>query len=86
MVDPASRRTGRFGEHVHERRRVVVGNELPLGHRRNGEARGADLVELGESRAGHLLARRHLDLTHGLEAGVVGPGISQRRPCVAIDH
>ena len=86
VVDPAAGRTCRLGEHVHERGGVMVRDPLAFGDGNDGEARGADLVKLGESRAGHLLARRNLDLAHRLEMGVVGPDLSQLGPGIAVDH
>ena len=85
-VDPAARRPGRGGEHVHERGHVVVGDALALVDRLDREGRGADRLELlprlgpaSPSSAGQLLAGRDLDPPPGLHARLVGPEARRAR-------
>jgi hypothetical protein len=85
-VDPPAGRARGLREHVDERRDVVVGGALALGYRRDGERRGADRLEVLLGRSVHLLARRHLDHAHGLEARFVGPDRAQLGPRVAGNH
>ena len=86
VVDPAPRRPGRGGQHVDERRGVVVGDLLAFVDLIDGERRRSDRVELVGGRAVELLARGDLDQAHRLEVRVVGPGLGQRRTGVARDH
>jgi hypothetical protein len=86
VVDPAPGGPGRGGEHVDEGGRVVVGDALALLDRLDGERGGPDRVELLLGRAVELLARRDLDLAHGLEVGVVGPDLGELGTRVARDH
>ena len=50
-MDPAPGRAGRGGEHVDERRHVVVGDALALVDRLDRERRGADRLELARGGA-----------------------------------
>ena len=86
MVDPATGGPGRGGQHVDERGRVVIGDQLALGDRLDGERGGADRLELRLGGAVHLLAGGHLDLAHRLEASVVRPRLGQLGAGVARDH
>ena len=86
MVDPAPRRARRGGQHVDERRGVVVGDLLALVDLLDGERRRPDRVELVGGRAVELLARGDLDLAHRLEVRMVGPDLGQLGTGVARDH
>ena len=68
-VDPAPGLAGGGGEHVHERRHVVVGDALALVHGLHGERGGANRLQLRRGgtitvpeQTGQLLAGGDLDL------------------------
>jgi hypothetical protein len=85
-VDPAPARPGALLQDVDERRDVVVGDALALLHGVDGEARGADRLEVGRGRPLHLLARRNLDAAPRLHPRLVRPDGPDLRARVALDH
>ena len=78
-MDPATRLADGGGEHVHERGEVVLGHELALVNRFDGEARLADRSQLLRAgalvaeQAGELLAGGDLDLAPRVHARFVAP-------------
>ena len=86
VVDPATRRTGRGGQHVDERGGVVVGDLLALVDLIDCERRRSDRVELVAGRAVELFGRGDLDQAHRLEVGVLRPDLGERGAGVARDH
>src|SRR5207248_6379499 len=73
VVNPPASRAGGGGQHVDERGDVVVGDPLALGDLVDREGRAANRIELLGCWPFDLLARRHLDLAHGLEPSAIGP-------------
>ena len=85
-MDPASGRPRGLGEDIDEGGHVVVGDLLALIDGFDGEARGADRLELLRGGSVHLLAGGDLDQTQSLKARMVRPDRGQLGSGVAGDH